>query len=353
MKELFLALQEALSNGKNVVLCSIIASSGSTPRGAGAKMIIFEDGTTLGTIGGGAVEHAASLIGLEVHQTRKPFTKAFTLAPNQVADLGMICGGDVKVYFQFFASDKPEYLKLVRRINELLDKNVDSWLITEIHEESIWNINLFDRQSNAFFSQAEYPQDFQKNFKSQAVLIQTEPAYYVEPLSQSGYVYVFGGGHVSKELVPMIARVGFRPVVFEDREQFSDLSLFPGAVKVVQGNFHSISEKITITDSDYVVIMTRGHQADYQVLEQALRTPASYVGVIGSRHKMAATQSRLREAGICETDIARIHNPIGLPILAETPEEIAISITAELILHRAQHRNRDLLFSHEEMFKVS
>ena len=156
MKELFLALQEALSNGKNVVLCSIIASSGSTPRGAGAKMIIFEDGTTLGTIGGGAVEHAASLIGLEVHQTRKSFTKAFTLAPNQVADLGMICGGDVKVYFQFFASDKPEYLKLVRRINELLDKNVDSWLITEIHEESIWNINLFDRQSNAFFSQAEY-----------------------------------------------------------------------------------------------------------------------------------------------------------------------------------------------------
>lgn len=353
MKELFRALQEALSNGKNIVLCSIIASSGSTPRGAGAKMIIYEDGTTLGTIGGGAVEHAASLIGLEVHHSRKSFTKAFTLAPNQVADLGMICGGDVKVYFQFFSSNNPEHLSLVQRINELLDTNVDSWLITEIHEESIWNMNLFDWQSNAFFSQAEYPQNFLKNFVQQAVLIQAEPAFYIEPLSQSGYVYIFGGGHVSQELVPAIARVGFRPVVFEDREQFTDLSLFPGAVNTVQGNFEYISEKISITDSDYIVIMTRGHQADYQVLEQALRTPASYVGVIGSRHKMAATQSRLREAGISEADIARIHNPIGLPILAETPEEIAISITAELILHRARHRNRDLLFSHEEMFKVS
>ena len=353
MRELFLALQEALSNGKNIVLCSIIASSGSTPRGVGAKMIIYDDGTTLGTIGGGAVEHAANLIGLEVHHSRKSFTKAFTLAPNQVADLGMICGGDVKVYFQFFSSDNQDQLRLIRRINDLLEKNVDSWLITEIHEESVWNMNLFDRQSATFFSQTEYPQDFQKNFIQQAVLILGDPTYYVEPLSQSGFVYVFGGGHVSQELVPAIARVGFRPVVFEDREQFSDLSLFPGAVKTVQGNFQCISEKIMITDTDYVVIMTRGHQADYQVLEQALRTPASYVGVIGSRHKMAATQSRLREDGISEADIARIHNPIGLPILAETPEEIAISITAELILHRAQHRNRDLLFSHEEMFKVS
>ena len=172
--------------------------------------------------------------------------------------------------------------------------------------------------------------------KSKGVLKKGEPTYYVEPLTQSGTVYVFGGGHVSQELVPMIAHVGFRVVVYEDREAFADAKLFPQGVRTVVGKFDDISSKITLTENDYVVIMTRGHRADYEVLEQVMRTPVAYVGLIGSASKKANTFKLLVAAGIPETDLDRIHTPIGLSIKGETPAEIAVSITGEMILFRAE-----------------
>ena len=159
--------------------------------------------------------------------------------------------------------------------------------------------------------------------RPRAMLKKGEPTYYVEPLTTAGYAYIFGGGHVAQELVPVLSRVGFAPIVFEDRPDFARKELFSEASE-------------TITPDDYIIIMTRGHQADFEVLRQALLTPATYVGVIGSRSKIATTNRRLVEAGIPEAELSRIHAPIGLPILGETPAEIAISITAELILHRAK-----------------
>ena len=151
-------------------------------------------------------------------------------------------------------------------------------------------------------------------------------------------VYVFGGGHVAQELVPVIAHVGFSAVVFEDRADFARRELFAGVTDTVLGDFAHFEQKLTITPDDYIVIMTRGHQADYEILLQALRTQACYVGCIGSRTKMVRVRERLAEDGLSEAQIARIHNPIGLPILAETPAEIAISIAAELIQFRAQRQ---------------
>ena len=155
---------------------------------------------------------------------------------------------------------------------------------------------------------------------------------------QSGCVYVFGGGHVAQELVPVISHVGFRVVVYEDRENFARPELFQGVHHTILGSFERISEHITIHENDYAVIMTRGHQSDYEVLRQVLRTQAAYIGVIGSRQKIAATTKRLLEDGISEQDIARLHTPIGLPIKGETPAEIAISIAAEMILFRAERK---------------
>lgn len=113
---------------------------------------------------------------------------------------------------------------------------------------------------------------------------------------------------------------------------------FPAAASVIQAEFGCIANEVTIRPQDSVVIMTKGHIADYTVLAQALRTPATYIGMIGSRRKIAGTHARLRDDGFTDADIARIHNPIGLAIKAETPEEIAVSIAAKMILHRASHR---------------
>lgn len=338
LKELYLRMQETLAHGEDIVLVTVIASSGSTPRGMGAKMLVFQNGESFGTIGGGAVEHAARLSAKDVHQNRRSFTRGYTLAPNQVADLGMICGGNVTVYFQFFSGADNQAKAVVSHILSLYEQNRDSWLITSIREGGVWDMATYDVENGLLFSSRITLENLSPLLKSRAVLQQGEPTYYVEPLVRAGSVYIFGGGHVSQELVPVLSHIGFRTVVFEDRPEFADPALFPGVAEVVRGDFSDIGSAVTIGGSDYVAIMTRGHQADYEVLLHALRTPATYVGMIGSRTKVKKTLSRILEAGLSETDAARVHSPIGLAIEAETPAEIAISIAGEMILHRAQAR---------------
>ena len=135
--------------------------------------------------------------------------------------------------------------------------------------------------------------------------------------------------------MPAVAAVGFRPVVYDDRPEFADPARFPQAEVVLCGDFLSLGEQVRVTPDDYVVIMTRGHQADYEVLAQTLRSGAKYLGCIGSKKKLALCKERLLAAGFTEEEYQRVHAPIGLAIGAETPEENAVSVTAELIAVRA------------------
>ena len=172
--------------------------------------------------------------------------------------------------------------------------------------------------------------------RADAVTKKGEPRYYVEPLTRAGYAYIFGGGHVGAALVPVLASVDFRVVVYDNRPGFATPEHYPQAERVILGDYLDIGAHLTLTENDYVCIMTPGHQADREVLLQAMRSPATYIGCIGSRHKIASTNAYLMENGIPETELARIHAPIGLDILGQTPAEIAVSIAAELILHRAK-----------------
>lgn len=336
MKKLFYAMLQALEGGEDFVLCSIIASSGSTPRGKGAKMAVFSNGSTLGTIGGGAVEYESIRLAMKALNEKTAFTKGFNLAPNQTADIGMICGGQVTVYFQYFSGESPDALETFKYIVTLFDRDVNTWLITDIKEGGVKQMGIYEEGKGLVFAADINEGEIKPLLKSSGILRSGEPAYYVEPLTQAGMVYVFGGGHVSQELVPVITHIGFQTVVFDERDAFANPKLFPQAFKTVVGSFKDISKHIKLTKNDYVVIMTRGHQSDYEILEQALRTEACYIGVIGSRHKIAITRKRLLEAGFSEEEFKRVHTPIGLPIKGETPAEIAISIAGELILHRAE-----------------
>ena len=144
-----------------------------------------------------------------------------------------------------------------------------------------------------------------------------------------------GGGHVSQALAPVLDRIDFAVTVVEERPEFLSPDLFPTARALVRADFFRLSDALTLTADDYAIVMTRGHQADLEILLQILRSPARYVGCIGSRKKVAYTQAKLREAGIDEARIQSLHSPIGLAIGAETPAEIAVSIAAQLIAHRA------------------
>lgn len=338
MRNLFYSMVRTLEKGEDVVLCSILASSGSTPRGAGAKMLVFQDGSTLGTIGGGAVELIAGQQAKEVFVTRQSHLKGFCLTPNQVADIGMICGGSVTVYYQLFDHLNAKNLEVLRRIYELLCENTNAWLVNQIRENEIVQMGVYDEKRGLQYTDCFRQEELKPLLKSRSVYLKGEPAYYFEPIVQSGCVYIFGGGHVGRALIPELDRIGFRVVLYDSRAHIAKPELFPMAANVICGEYNNIGAYLSVTKDDYIIIMTPGHQSDYKVLEQALRTPATYVGCIGSSHKVAATKARLLAAGLTETDTRRVHSPIGLPIGGETPEEIAVSIAAELIQHRAAIR---------------
>ena len=338
MIELFKKLRQQLQDGGCAVLCSIIASSGSAPRGEGAKMAVFPDGSAVGTVGGGAVEQRSTQLALEVLQTGNSHAHAFHLSPNDVEDIGMICGGNVTVYFQYLT---PERLPLVEEICRLLtESSGSSWLVTILRDEAFWDMGIYDREKGLRFTDAIDLPTLEPLLRSGGVLQKGDPAYFVEPLTTAGTVYLFGGGHVGQALVPFLARTGFRVVVFDSRPHAARPERFPGAAEVILGDYNRIGDFVTLTADDYAVVMTPGHQSDREILSQVLRTPATYVGCIGSRHKVAKTRELLLADGIPDADIHRIHSPIGLPIGGETPQEVALSVAAELVAHRSGHRGK-------------
>ena len=325
MKKVLDAMLAALARGERVTLCSVLASSGSAPRGAGAKMAVFEDGSTLGTIGGGAVERLSGLRALEAMKSGKNELGSYALHPSDVNDIGMICGGRVTVYFQLFSPQAAADIAVLRRWREKLDESVDLWLLLTLEGERVREFRVLTR--------GELPQERREDFTTRALW---RDGLYIEPLARAGRVYIFGGGHVGCALVPVLASVGFRVTMYDDRAALAKPERYPSADAVICGSFADISARVQLTADDYSVVMTPGHQADYEILTQVLRSEATYIGCIGSRGKVAKTRERLLSDGFDEREIARIHAPIGLPILAETPEEIAVSVAAEMIEHRAR-----------------
>lgn len=333
MKKLLGSVIELLEGGSDAVLVSVIGSTGSTPRGAGAKMLVRPDGSSLGTIGGGRVEYEAQKHAAAIYADRKSGTVGYDLAPNDVADLGMICGGKVTVYFQYMAAGDERTLALLRYLLSALDGTDSVWLVRKLRDNDVIDMGLYTKKGLLFSTEISEA-DILPMISSRA-MISTD--YHVEPVVTEGTVYVFGGGHVSQQLVPVLSKVGFRVVVFEDRPEFSTPELFPTAAEIIRGDFGDIKGSgVEIREGDYVVVMTRGHQNDYDILEQTLRTGVSYVGCIGSRKKVAATTEKLLAAGVPKEMLAHMYSPIGIEIKAETPEEIAVSVTAQLILHRAE-----------------
>lgn len=335
MRNLFQQLHNTLTRNQDAVLVTIVASSGSTPRGAGARMLVTEQGRIAGTIGGGAVEYRSEQLAQTVLQQKNSRMEYFQLHKNQVEDLGMICGGEVNVYFQYIPAGDPQTLALTEQIESLYAQGEQSWLITHITQNLSGGLAVYGRKSGLLGMKV--PDDVISSLGSKPAQIQSgQNLYYCEKLIQPGIVYIFGGGHVAQALVPALSAVDFRCVVLEDREDFCRKELFPQAEETLLIDNSRISDFITVRQDDYVVIMTRGHKDDTIIQAQALKTPAHYIGVIGSARKSAGVFAILRQQGFTDEDLSRITTPIGLDIGSETPAEIAVSITAQLIQIRAR-----------------
>ncbi|MBE2222811.1 MAG: XdhC family protein [Anaerolineae bacterium] len=248
-------LLAAQNAGETVVLATIVKAHGSTPRHAGAKMIIYENGRSSGTIGGGELEARVREIVQNVFQDGQPRTVPYSLVDTQRGDPG-VCGGELEVYCE----------------------------------------------------------------------------RYQPPAT----VLVMGCGHVGQAVASLAKWMGYRVVVNDDRAELVTPEVIPEADVYVPGGIEDVLNATPITRSTFVVAVTRNVMVDRQILPALARSPAPYIGVMGSRRRWLETVRLLQEDGLTEAEMARFHSPIGLELNAEDPHEIAISIMAEIIMLRRQ-----------------
>jgi len=340
---IFESIGKLLKEGESFVLATILSRCGSAPRDVGSRMIIRSDGTIIGTIGGGILEATVQKLARELFSSRKTLLRSFTLNREGPAPIGMICGGNVDFLLHFEDASQPARLKHYEDLLSALNSRKRAWLIMRLPDGEVSEGApagyLFKDDGASLEDQGLPPaKEFLVEASStQPVVLEFQgKRFFVEPLCSEGSAYIFGAGHIGQKLAQLTKFVGFHTVVLDDREEFANKELLDSADRiVVPRSFDEAMKDLNIDEESYLVIVTRGHVHDKTVLGQALRTRARYIGMIGSRTKRDATYEALTKEGFTAGDFARVHAPVGLSIGAETPEEIAISIVAELIQARA------------------
>lgn len=355
MLEIFRVLEEELQAGRPAVLATIVSHRGSTPRTAGARMAVRADGSFVGTIGGGKVEAEVLVETARVFREGKNRVLAFRLQGQEAADADMLCGGELTIYLEYYPTNDPSFKDFLRSVSECLERGEKPVLVVPLEdgtpagpetkgclfpskgkkEETAlpsWQGSLEGRIT-------DFPLEGSPVLEK-AVDRGKEKIFYLERLAAPERLILFGAGHISAALCPLAKGIGFRVTVTDDRPEFAHPSRFPRADKLVVLPFVEAVKEIRVLPADFVVIMTRGHLHDQEVLRQVLPLRPAYIGMIGSRRKREVIFRALQKEDLPGDLLQSVHTPIGLSIGAETPEEIAVSIAAELIQVRAEKRKK-------------
>ena len=338
MRKWVSAINETLSRKQPLVMALIMSQEGSTPRTTGTRMMIGADGY-VGTIGGGRIEASVMEIAREMLHKPGAVTISFDLT-SEIADaMDMVCGGKLEILIDSIAPDEKNRL-FFSSLLQMLDQRQKGLMVTELLESGVLQVRRAVLHGDGVVIGTP---DFKMEIDSipqklrAPILIQSgDRKFFIEPVMAPGTVYLFGAGHVSLQTAILAKRVGFEVVVLDDRMEFANTTRFSDADDVrVPASFEIAFEGLEIRADSYLVILTRGHLHDRTVLQQALKTPAGYIGMIGSRKKRDAIYQALENEGFTTKDFQKVHCPIGLSIGAQTPEEIAVSIVAELIHARS------------------
>jgi len=333
-----------LDAGESVALITIAGQSGSTPRESGAKMAVRADGSILGTVGGGVMEARSMELGLALlnGSLADAAIRTFDLTNEEAAKSAMVCGGRLTVLAERIDCRSAADTQLLRNLKETLLGGRACRCVTEYR----WASQPVAAAAEASSETLRYMHSVARRLETAdgggasgqipcELQCGEQGCVFAEMFFPQPRLFIFGAGHVAKPTAHMAHMVGFSVTVLDDRAEFAHPARFPQSqVRVISDFFHAF-EGLGVTPGDYLVIMTRGHLHDCTVLEQALTTQARYIGMIGSRRKRDALYETLRSKGVAEQSIARCHCPVGLSIQAQTPEEIAVSIVAELIQCRA------------------
>ena len=348
MLTIWKAAMNQCQKGNDFVLATITAVAGSSPRHIGTRFLVRKDGSSVGTIGGGQFE--ANVLGLAARALKRGVSRRVKLSfrGTDASSTQMICGGEAEVLVEVVRADKPEIHNLFRYLVNMSLERSSGFLFTqfnmEIGQEGPVAHLLIDDNDMAIGGFANSTAAVQaiphSRLLQPAQLLDVagfDQPILLEWIHPEGTAIIFGAGHVGACVAHLASYLGLKVVVLDDREEFASAENLPDADQVViLDAFENAFDHVSVNADSYLVIVTRGHAYDKTVLGLALRTPATYIGMIGSRRKIKLIFQGLLEEGFTQDDIQRVNAPIGLPIGGETPQEIAISIVAEII----QVRNR-------------
>jgi len=351
MGDIYYEIAKVLEKKEKVALATLITRVGSAPRAVGAKYLIKGDGATVGSIGGGCVEAEVWQEAQKVVEKGERRILHFDLTPELLAEGGLICGGNIDIFLEPLQEEFLAIYQDAARIRQKggtailatlisvdgpLPKGEGSKVLMKISGEKVGFLLGGVELENKILREGE---TLLKEKKPRVIVLNSENRkmeILLEPIFSEPTVYIFGGGHVSEQLSPLAKKVYFKVVVIDDREIFANRTRFPEADEVIVSEFEKCFNQLNIDETSYIVIVTRGHLYDGFVLKQAVKTKARYIGMIGSKRKIRTLYQNLMEEGIAKDALARVYAPIGIDINSETPEEIAVSIVAELIKVRGE-----------------
>ena len=337
-------LTTALASGEKSVLVRIIRKMGSAPRTAGAALVLKADGTFVGTVGGGRLEHDVLRRAREVLESGRSALMHVRLSGTEVAASEMLCGGDVDVLLE--PIDRSAEV-VFRKLLEMKAQGRRGALVSIVAEGQPGGRWFLIAEEGTIIGDAselgiEDGACLKRWAGARGPLLESiatsagQVTVYVEPVRAEAMLLLFGAGHISTVVAPLAAMVGFSVCVIDDREEFANSHRFPSADRLLVCQAAEAFERLTVTCETYIAIVTRGHIYDRDALRAALKSRPAYIGMIGSRRKRDLIYASLMDEGVAPEDLRRVHCPIGIAIGAQTPEEIGVSIVAELIQVRAR-----------------
>ncbi|HCY85633.1 MAG TPA: xanthine dehydrogenase [Desulfobacteraceae bacterium] len=338
MKQPYQTIMAQMAEGSPFALATILSSRGSTPRTPGTRMMVFPDKSISGTIGGGLIEAqiidtCADLIKDETASCA--MIKEYVLNQDLKSGMDMVCGGKLRVWIECFGPQCPAETKAaLAEMAKAERQGGTATLLSTLVPETDGKFKVVQKR---MVPTDDLPKDLgtavEQNLREGvACVTYAKETIVAETLAPIPVLYIFGGGHVGYALAQMAHLIDLPCVVVDDREDFSNEKRFPHARSVVSvPEFKHCFEGLTPDEHSYIVITTRGHLHDEIVLEQALATKAAYIGMIGSRRKRDTIYGHLRDRGISQESLEKVHSPVGLSINSETPAEIAVSIIAQII----------------------
>ena len=347
MKEVIQGAVDLLKDGQPCVVATVVRTKGSTPQQAGAMLLVREDGTGLGTLGGGCVEGDIWFAAKEMlRRNAGPEFKDYYLNEDIAARDGLVCGGTMYFYLEPLRKEH-EFLSIGDEIVNAYDGGNPVGLATVVNSPEggvALGAKLLLRMDGSVSGTLGRPeldtealtiaQQVAEIGNTESVTTADGTEIFVEGFTTPPTLVMVGGGHVGKATADLANFLGYRVLLVDDRPEFSNSERFPYAEETVVAPYDEWATHLDVNVNSFLVVATRGHRFDDMALESALSTRARYIGLLGSRRKTLMIYRRLIQQGVSAERIKEVYAPVGLNIGGLTPEELAVSIMAEIIMVR-------------------